>query len=85
MNKYYVVTRQTTQSGTATNIETVSGTTVDEAILNAKIKAYKTMETYKSETSMLDAFVGVTDLNSNTFLISESWKKNSEPEPEPEV
>ena len=75
MENMYVVSRQTTTSGTTTEVTNVTGRDSDEAILNAKIKAYKLMENFKNEASMMDAFVGVSDLKSNIFITSELWQK----------
>jgi len=80
----YVITRQTTQSGTATNVISVNGTDFDEALLNAKIKAYKTMESFKNEKTMVNAFVGVSDLDKFGFYIAERWEKPIEPTAETE-
>lgn len=70
----YVITRQTTQSGTATDIIKVSGKDRDEALLNAKIKGYKAMENFKAEASMKNAFFGITDLVGG-FVLIENWAR----------
>ena len=75
MENMYVVSRQTTTNGIATEVIKVTGRDSDEAILNAKIKAYKLMENLKNEASMMEAFVGVSDLKSNVFITSELWQK----------
>lgn len=75
----YVISRQTTESGTATDITKVTGIDKDEATLNAKIKAYELMKSFKNEKTMLDAFVGVSELNDGFFLTTEHWKRTNEP------
>ena len=73
----YVVTRQTTTNGTVTDIVTVKGKDREEAILNAKIKGYKAMESFKAESTMVNAFFGITDLVDGLFIVSEYWEKET--------
>lgn len=73
----FVVSRQTTESGTATDVTKVTGRDKDEAILNGKIKAYELMKTFKNEKTMISAFVGVSDLNSGIFDINEKWERET--------
>ena len=75
MKTMYIVSRQTTTNGTTTEVVGVKGEDIDEAILNAKIKAYELMKSFKNESTMIDAFVGVSDLMGNVFIISEFWEK----------
>lgn len=70
----YVISRQTTESGTATDVAKVKGRDKEEAILNAKIKAYELMKTFKNEATMINAFVGVSDLVGG-FSTIENWNR----------
>ena len=74
METMYYTTRQTTTSGTALDTKSVTGRDKEEAILNAKIKAYKAMETFKNESTMIDAYVNVSDLETGTSYVSEHWE-----------
>lgn len=70
----FVVSRQTTESGTATDITKATGRDKEEALLNAKIKAYDLMKAFKNEATMISAFVGVSDLVGG-FTVIENWHK----------
>lgn len=76
----YVISRQTTESGTATDVVKVTGRDSEEAKLNAKIKAYELMKTFKNEKTMIDAFVGISDLSSENFETTEKWERAVEPQ-----
>lgn len=70
----YVITRQTTQSGTATDTIKVVGRDLEEALLKAKIKGYRAMENFMNEASMISAHFEISDLNGH-FYVTENWEK----------
>lgn len=76
METMFYITRQTTESGTVTEVNKATGRNKKEATLNAKIKAYKAMESFKNEPSMINTFIGVSDLIDGYFVISEYWEKD---------
>lgn len=73
----YVITRQTTQNGTATDVIKVSGRDFDEALLKAKIKGYKVMESFMNEATMVSAHFEVSNLEGGLY-VSENWVKEVE-------
>ena len=73
----YVVTRQTTTNGTATDVVKVTGKDREEAILNGKITLYNTMKIIKNEATMVNAFCGISDLIDGLFIVSEYWEKET--------
>ena len=77
METVYVVTRQTTTNGTTTDVVNVTGKDREEAILNGKIKLYDTMKVFKNESTMVNAFCGISDLIDGLFIVSEYWEKET--------
>ena len=77
METVYVVTKQTTTNGTTTDVVKVTGKDREEAILNGKIKLYDTMKVFKNESTMVNAFCGISDLIDGLFIVSEYWEKET--------